>query len=481
MKFGIPLCVFCAVSAQLLLPAPALPQTTPTERAAARQVVAEIDALQARIKPAELARRMAAGRDRGRDRLFQRVEELWTTSLRDLSDHIGRNPEVGFQEYHAVDTLTAVLKAHGFSVETGQAGLETAFVGSWDSPAGSDGPTLGVIVEYDALRSTHEAFHGCQHNGQGPVGFASAFAIVEYMKEESLPGRVRVYGTPAEEMGPPPKVAMWQAGVFEAADILVRSHGSDETNRNKAGFGVCCLNINEVRYIFTGRAAHQRSSWFGRNALSAAVQFYSAVDALRPTLRPEASIQGVIPEGGIAPNVVPDRVVVDYYLRYPDEVYLAHIDSMIANAARGAALATGTQVTIEHYGEYRDGITLGTLEELVFAYAEALNAPGINPEPQRPAGYEETGFVTRDIPGVGVSVFTSPAPGHSYARWQDSMKPVGHTGFLLDAKIMSAVLYHFLTDERFRETVKEEHRAMAAWLEQYLTGLRETYGDEIGH
>ncbi len=80
-----------------------------------------------------------------------------------------------------------------------------------------------------------------------------------------------------------------------------------------------------------------------------------------------------------------------------------------------------------------------------------------------------------------MSVFTSPAPGHSYARWQDSMKPVGHNGFLLDAKIMTVVLYHFLTDERFREIVKQEHRAMATWLEQYLTGLRETYADEIGH
>ena len=50
---------------------------------------------------------------------------------------------------------------------------------------------------------------------------------------------------------------------------------------------------------------------FDRNALTAAVMFYSAVDALRPTFRPEASIQGVIPEGGVAPNVVPDRCEVD--------------------------------------------------------------------------------------------------------------------------------------------------------------------------
>jgi amidohydrolase len=458
----------------------AVAQTTPTEQAAAREILQQIDELQERLKPTERAERMASRGDRDRDGIFARVEDLWLTEMQNLSDHLGRNPEVGFKEYKSVDTLTAVLQTFGFTVETGVADLETAFVGNWNSPAGTAGPTLGVIVEYDALRSTHEPFHGCQHNGQGPTGYAAAIAIAEYMEQQGLQGRVRVYGTPAEEMAPPPKETMWQAGVFEGADILVRSHGSSETSRGKAGFGVCCLNINNVRYIFTGRASHQRASWFGRNALTAAVRFYNAVDGLRPTFRPEASIQGVIPEGGIAPNVVPDRAVVDYYIRYPDEVYLEHMTEMIADAARGAALTTGTEVEIDRYGRMRDGITLGTLEELYFAYAEELGAPEINPVQQRPAGYEETGFVSRDVPGLGVGVFSSPAAGHSYARFEDSMKPVGHTGFLYDAKIMAAVLYHVLTDDDFRNAMQEEHRILSGLFNQYIAQLREAYAGEVG-
>lgn len=468
------------VLSALLLPSGGLDaQTTETERQAAGEVLQQIEQLQTRLQPERMAQRMVNKRDGDRDRILQRVEELWITRMRDLSDHIGRNPEVGWKEFQSVDTLTKVLREYGFQVETGQAGLETAFVGSWDSPAGTGGPTLGVIVEYDALRGTQGAFHGCQHNAQSPVGFAAAIAITEYMRDKRMPGRVRVYGTPAEEVGPPAKTIMWKAGVFEGADVLVRSHSAGETARSRAGFGVCCLNIDEVKYIFKGRPAHQRSSWNGRNALSAAVQFYSAVDHLRPTFRPEASIQGVIPEGGVAPNVVPDRAVVDYYIRYPDEVYLEHMTRMIDNAARAAALATGTEVEIDRYGEYRDGITLGTMEELTFAFARALGAPEIREEQQSPSGYEETGFLTRDIPGVSVSVFSSPSPSHSYERSQDALKPVGHTGFLLDAKIMSGVLYHYLTDARFRETVEEEHRLMSAQFDRYLEGLRAAYAEEI--
>lgn len=465
----------------LAVPARVAPaQTTQTERAAAREVVAKIDSLQARIKPADMARRITARKDADRDRVLQYVERQWNGGLQEVSDWIARHPEVGFQEFQAVDTLTKIIRARGFTVETGTAGLKTAFVGSWDSPAGADGPTLGVILEYDALRGTQGPFHGDQHNAQGPVGLAAGFALADYMKEKGLPGRIRVFGTPAEEVGPPTKTTMLDAGAFQGTDILVRSHSANQTGHDRAGFGVCCLNINEVKYIFIGRPAHQRDSWNGRNALAAAVHFYTAVDGLRSTLRPETSIQGIIPEGGAAPNVVPDRAVVDYYLRYPDEVYLDHVDSMVANAARGAALATGTQVKIENYGRYRDGITLGTLEALNYAFQMLLGAPRINHEAGRPAGYEETGFLARAVPGVGVSVYSSSAAGHSYIKAEDALKPVGHTGFLFDAKIMAGILYTFLTDAPFRQAVKTEHEMLAGLLDQYLADLKKAYASELG-
>lgn len=453
-------------------------QSTETERAAAREVVAKIDSLEARLKPTDMAKRIAGKKDPHRDRVLQDVEQLWNGGLQETSDWIARRPEVGFEEFKAVDTLTKVAKSHGFSIEAGTGGLKTAFVGTWDSPAGVDGPTLGVILEYDALRGTQGAFHGDQHNAQGPVGLAAAFAVADYMKEKGLHGRVKVFGTPAEEVGPPSKTAMLEAGAFKGTDIVVRSHSSNATAYDHAGFGVCCLNINEVKYTFTGRPSHQLDSWNGRNALEAAVHFYVGVDGLRSTWRRETTVQGIIPEGGAAPNVVPDRAVVDYYIRYPDEVYLDHVDSMMANAARGAALATGTTLKIDNYGRYRDGVTLGTLEELKHALEVALGAPGIVAEAGRPSGYEETGFVSRAVPGVGVTVYSSSAAGHSYIKAEDALKPVGHTGFLFDAKVMAGILYTFLTDPPFRQAVQSEHQTLAGLLDQYIADLKKAYAGE---
>ena len=464
----------------LLLPIPIFAQSTDTERAAARDIIAEIDVLQARLNPTGMAEDLAGRNDEMREALVRRTTELWESEMQDLSDFIGLNPEVGWEEFLAVDTLTSVLRGRGWDVEEGVAGLETAFVATWTSPAGQDGLMLGMIAEYDALRDADGPFHGDQHNAQTPIVFASAFAMAEHMAAEGIPGRLRIYGTPAEEVGPPAKVIMHEAGIFDGADLLIRSHGVTQTSRAQVGFGSCCLNINEVKYTFLGKPSHQMASWHGRNALEAAVHFYSMVDGLRSTFRPEASIQGVIPEGGEAPNVVPQRAVVDYYIRYPDPIYLEHINNMMDDAARGAAMATGTEVQIDRYGEYRDGLSLGTLQELAFAYANELDAPNINPEPSRPSGYEETGVVTKDIPGIGISVFSSRGANHTRGMLDDTFNEIGHTGFRISAEIMTSMLYDYLTRPELREAVIEEQAILAGLLDQYHDALRTAYASELG-
>jgi metal-dependent amidase/aminoacylase/carboxypeptidase family protein len=153
---------------------------------------------------------------------------------------------------------------------------------------------------------------------------------------------------------------------------------------------------------------------------------------------------------------------------------------MMDAAARGAALATGTTVEIDRYGEYRDGISLGTLQELSFAYAEELDAPNINPEPTRPSGYEETGVVTKDIPGIGISVFSSRGANHTRGMLDDTFNEIGHTGFRVSAEIMSSILYDYLTRPELRTAVAEEHGTLAGLLELYHEALRAAYAGEVG-
>ena len=95
---------------------------------------------------------------------------------------------------------------------------------------------------------------------------------------------------------------------------------------------------DEGQYTLSGAAAHQMTAWNGRNALTAVIHFFVNIDGMLSSIRPESRVQGVIVEGGAAPNVVPDRTVADFYLRYPDAVDLEQLTAMVDDAERAAAL-----------------------------------------------------------------------------------------------------------------------------------------------
>lgn len=340
-------------------------QETPTEREAAHDLLAKMATLEKSLDvPGWVARLTAANPER--DRVTARTRELWTQELQPMGDDITRNPEIGFVEKRSIGKLTDYLRAHGFDVKVGGGGLDTAFVASFKGNNGT--PNLGVIVMYDALRGTLRAFHGDQHSTQGPIGIAGAVAMAEYLARSKAPGSVFVIGAPGEEMMPPnAKVVMNDAGMFKGMDILVRSHSSTATSRPAPGFGTCCMNIDGVKYTFSGAPAHQLQAWNGRNALEAVIHLFENVDSVRSNIRPEARIQGVMTEGGAAPNVVPDRTIADFYIRYPDEVYLEQVRQFVDNAAKAAALSTGTKVKIDNYGRDRDGFSEATLAEVGFS------------------------------------------------------------------------------------------------------------------
>ncbi len=451
----------------------ALAQETPTERDAARDVVKKMADLEQSLDVRTIVEKLMASNP-ARDQVAARAKELMEKELLAMSDDITRHPEIGFEEYKSVEKLTDYLKKHGFEVTMGVANLKTAFLARYKGNRGA--PNLGVILEYDALRGTSRAFHGDQHSAQGPVGIAAAVAIAELLEKTKMPGSVTVVGTPGEEMMPPnAKTDMFAAGAFNGIDILVRSHAASTTSRPAPGFGTCCLNIDGVKYTFTGAPAHQMTPWAGRNALEAVIHLFNNIDAVRASIRPEARIQGVITEGGAAPNVVPDRAVADFYIRYPDEVYLEQVREFVDNAARAAALATGTKVKIDNYGRDRDGISEATLAELAFAYMKKYGATRIANEPGKPQGYEETGSVSSAIPGIGFSAATSTAANHTYEMEADALAEIGHHGFTVDAQAMAALLYDYLTHPEYRAQVKREFDGIRVLFDEYKGSLRKVY------
>ena len=103
---------------------------------------------------------------------------------------------------------------------------------------------------------------------------------------------------------------------------------------------------------------------------------YSGVPAYKDRAITVGTIHYVITNGGKAPNVVPDFAEVYYYVRHPKKADVKEIFERVVNAAKGAALGTGTTMDYEIIGGTHDLLLNQTLAEVMQTNLEKVG--GVN-------------------------------------------------------------------------------------------------------
>ena len=250
----------------------------------------------------------------------------------ELNDFMAANPELGDGEFEASRKMADILTDLGFEVEYPFLGLPTSFRGIMGS---GNGPVVALMVEYDALP---EIGHACGHCLHGSMSILAAAGLAEIMKD--IEGTLTVIGTPAEETNGA-KVPMAEQGVFDGVDLALMIHCNDD----KSFVRYRSLAMDAIQFEFTGKPAHAAGApWDGINALNGVQLLFHGIDMLRQHIRPEARMHGIVSQGGLAPNIVPEKAVASFYFRAPRRKYLNEILEKAYNCARGAALATGTEV-----------------------------------------------------------------------------------------------------------------------------------------
>lgn len=259
------------------------------------------------------------------------------TSLREVNRKIHNNPELGYKEAKAHDTISDLLEQEGFQVKRHAYGLDTSF----EAEYGSGGRLVVFCAEYDALPGIG---HACGHNLIATSSIAGFIALAEAIKQLGVPGRVRILGTPAEEGGAG-KVKLLEAGAFEgdvAAAIMMHPTAAHSYPRGFTALaGVKFIASLKVRVEFHGKPAHAGGApWDGCNALDAAVAAYTSISMLRQQIRPDERIHGVIEDGGTVPNIIPSYTRMNYYIRSPTvkrgELLMARVKSCFEAAANAS-------------------------------------------------------------------------------------------------------------------------------------------------
>ena len=265
------------------------------------------------------------------DWLVRHEEELIQAA-----EFIFQHPETAYEEVLSSRCLADLLEEKGFSVSWGTVGISTAFTANW----GDGEPVIGFLAEYDALAGVG---HACGHNLLGTAVCGAACALKEYMTAANVPGTVRVYGCPAEEIMSG-KIVMDKAGVFDDLSAAVTWHPFD---RNRVSNDI--WQAQDIKnYTFHGISAHaSKAPEEGRSALDAAELMNIGVNYLREHVPGDVRMHYAYLDNHIPANVVPDTAKTNYFIRSSKRSRTEDASRRVDNCARGAALMTGTTVDIE--------------------------------------------------------------------------------------------------------------------------------------
>ncbi|MFJ6793141.1 amidohydrolase [Streptomyces sp. NPDC091268] len=378
----------------------------------------------------------------------RRAEGLWA-----VGRALHADPETAYEEHRAARLLTGELRRAGFEVETGTAGLDTAFVARTGRGRGR---CVALLLEYDALPGLG---HACGHNLIAAAGLGAALALRDVLGEE-LEGTVLAVGTPAEERGGG-KVALAEAGVFDGVDAALMFHPGVHD------WSWAPLTAQtQVRVGFHGRAAHPTGDpTRGIDALAALIQLFNTLAVTGRRLPSGSHVQGIVTDGGSATNIVPAFAEGLFGLRAATSTALEALVADLGAWAGGVAAATGTTVEVTRvgkgYAHFRDNDVLSD------RFGLHLARSGIRLT--QPAGgvflgSSDIGDVSSRVPAIHpfVAILGDDASDHTPEFARAAASGRGRAVMLAAAEALACTAVDVLGDAGFAARAWDRQREKAA-------------------
>lgn len=327
-------------------------------------------------------------------------------AILEMARFIHAHPELSFEEFQAAAAITEVLENAGFDVERGTGGLDTAF----SATLGSGDLVVAICVEYDCLP---EVGHACGHNLIAGSTVGAALALAPFVDELGI--TLKAIGTPAEEHGGG-KSLLLDAGAFDGVGLSLMAHPGPE-GRTANPLGTSSQAVGRFRATFSGQAAHAAAMPHrGINAADGAVLSQVAIGLLRQQLPDDHRVALFVREAGVATNIIPDHAVVDFECRAFTLPEYESLVSRVQNCFEGAALATGTDLSIEDIEPLYEPLFQDP--QLSAHWSEAFGSRGHDVTPAKDSsggGSTDMGNISQVIPSIHpmFSIPGASSPIHS--------------------------------------------------------------------
>lgn len=330
-----------------------------------------------------------------------KADELsrWTSTIFEFG-------ETAWREYRSADWYIKTLRAYGFDVEVGSAGMPTAFCAHWASGVG---PSIGMYAEYDAVPDNCQAAvpyraardglgysaggHTDPHSALGIAGLGGLLATQACMKKHNINGRLRFTGEPAEKVrGSKPIHAA--KGYYDDLDGMLSFHPFYMMPLcNTVRWDTHCGAAYSMIYRFI---CDKPEDWYSQTAGTPIPQAHSAVRApgandalmqmyqsskvLRESMLPHTggwSVSEAILTAGqaTADNLPASLAEIQYMIRTPSIEMAERVVESLDHHALAAASLCGCRFERHWVSKSRHGLANHAMASLVWEKMNMIGAP----------------------------------------------------------------------------------------------------------
>lgn len=292
----------------------------------------------------------------------------------ECGEYILNNPELGYKEFKTSQRVKDEFEKLGIPYEDNLAitGVKGT-VGKKDAKI-----NICIIGELDAIKCFEHpcankesgAAHACGHNAQIASMIGAAYGIVKSGVLDQIDGKITFFAVPAEEFVEleyreqlvkdgkitymAGKQELIHIGAFDDVDMAMMIHSHALTPDFNVYINGTSLGFDTKQIVFEGKAAHGSEPFNGVNALNAATLALMGINANRETFKDEDRIRihPIVTNGGDIVNVIPDKAVIETYVRGASTEAIKDACQKVDNAVNAGAMAVGAKCSIKNVKGY---------------------------------------------------------------------------------------------------------------------------------
>lgn len=396
-----------------------------------------------------------------KNRIFEAIDKN-REAIIECGEYILNNPELGYKEFKTSQRVKEEFKKLGICYEdnlaiTGVRGT----VGKKDAKI-----NICIIGELDAIKCFEHpkanketgAAHACGHNAQIAAMIGAAYGIVKSGALDEIDGKITFFAVPAEEFVEleyreqlvkdgkitymAGKQELIHIGAFNDIDMAMMIHAHALTPEFNVYINGSSLGFDTKQITFEGKAAHGSEPFNGVNALNAATLALMGINANRETFREEDRIRihPIVTNGGDIVNVIPDKAVIETYVRGASTEAIKEACQKVDNAVNAGAMAVGAKCSIKNIKGYeplnQDELLSTIFEEnaLLFTTQDKIYH-NVNM-----TGSTDMGDLSQIMPAIQPTMggFNGPLHGKNFEIANKD------TVYICAAKILAATVYDLL-------------------------------------